>query len=122
MGSYLKQLSSKTSAASEFAYKHGSVYYKNLLENNKQYIDPEPTVQKCQELSKKLFYTRLASIPGRYESFWKEIDYMKNAVKRRQDLTVEDLGVGLLFAAECYAWFCVGEIVGRGFTLTGYYP
>ncbi|KAI5082990.1 hypothetical protein GOP47_0002733 [Adiantum capillus-veneris] len=122
MGSYLKQLSSKASTTSQFAYKHGSAYYKSLLENNKQYIAPEPTVQKCQELSKQLFYTRLASIPGRYEALWKEVDYLKNAVKKRQDLTVEDLGVATLFAAECYAWFCVGEIVGRGFTFTGYYP
>ncbi|KAH7365614.1 hypothetical protein KP509_18G037600 [Ceratopteris richardii] len=120
--SYLKQLSGKACAASQFVSKHGSAYYKNLLENNKQYIAPEPTVQKCQELSKQLFYTRLASIPGRYESFWKEVDYLKNAAKKRDDLTVEHLGVGLLFAAECYAWFCVGEIVGRGFTFTGYYP
>jgi F-type H+-transporting ATPase subunit g len=24
------------------------------------------------------------------------------------------------FAAELYAWFCIGEIVGRGGSLTGY--
>lgn len=24
------------------------------------------------------------------------------------------------FAAEVFAWFCVGEIVGRGFSLSGY--
>lgn len=24
------------------------------------------------------------------------------------------------FAAEVFAWFCVGEIIGRGFTLSGY--
>lgn len=62
------------------------------------------------------------SIPGRYETFWKEVDCVKNMIKKRQDVTVEDLGVAFLFTAECYAWFCVGEIVGRGFTLTGYYP
>jgi F-type H+-transporting ATPase subunit g len=60
MASYVKQLSSKANVASEFVYKHGSSYYKKLLENNKQYIAPEPTVQKCQELSRQLFYTRLA--------------------------------------------------------------
>jgi len=46
--------------ASKFVAKHGSSYYKQLLENNKQYIVDPPTVEKCQELSKKLFYTRLA--------------------------------------------------------------
>jgi F-type H+-transporting ATPase subunit g len=25
-----------------------------------------------------------------------------------------------LFGVELYAWFCVGEIAGRGFTITGY--
>lgn len=122
MGSYLKQLSSKANVASQYVNKHGSAYYRNLLDTNKQYIAPEPTVQKCQELSKQLFYTRLASIPGRYDAFWKEVDSLKSVVKKRQDVTVEDLGVAFLFTAECYAWFCVGEIVGRGFTLTGYYP
>ena len=29
-------------------------------------------------------------------------------------------GTYALFAAEVYAWFCVGEIAGRGFTFGGY--
>ena len=62
------------------------------------------------------------SIPGRVDHFRKEVDFLKNLAKNRQDVTVEDMGVAFLFTAECYAWFCVGEIIGRGFTLTGYYP
>tara|TARA_B100000768_G_scaffold177638_1_gene192118 strand:- start:886 stop:1059 length:174 start_codon:yes stop_codon:yes gene_type:complete len=30
------------------------------------------------------------------------------------------VGTAALFAGEVYAWFCVGEIVGRGGGLTGY--
>jgi len=30
------------------------------------------------------------------------------------------VGASAVFAAEVYAWFCVGEIVGRGGKLTGY--
>ena len=30
------------------------------------------------------------------------------------------VGTAALFSAEVYAWFCVGEIVGRGGGLTGY--
>ncbi len=60
MASLVRQLQSKAAVATEIAAKHGSSYYKQLLENNKQYIQSEPTVQKCQELSKQLFYTRLA--------------------------------------------------------------
>ncbi|MDA9097693.1 ATP synthase subunit g [bacterium] len=30
------------------------------------------------------------------------------------------VGTAALFTTEVYAWFCVGEIVGRGGGLTGY--
>ncbi|KAF2304037.1 hypothetical protein GH714_026625 [Hevea brasiliensis] len=122
MASKLQQLQSKACQASKFLSKHGTAYYKQLLEQNKQYIQEPPTVEKCNLLSKQLFYTRLASIPNRYESFWKELDYMKNLWKNRQELKVEDAGIAALFGLECFAWFCAGEIVGRGFTFTGYYP
>lgn len=61
------------------------------------------------------------SIPGRNEAFWKELDYVKQLWKHRQELKVEDVGIVSLFGLECFAWFCAGEIVGRGFTFTGYY-
>ena len=61
------------------------------------------------------------SIPGRYESFWKELDGVKHIWRNRKELKVEDAGIAALFGLELYAWFCVGEIVGRGFTFTGYY-
>ncbi|KAK1266595.1 hypothetical protein QJS04_geneDACA002544 [Acorus gramineus] len=122
MASRLRQLQSKACQASQFMSKHGSSYYKQLLENNKQYIQNPPTVEKCNELSKQLLYTRLASVPGRYESFQKELDSVKQIWKKRQELKVEDAGIVALFGLECFAWFCAGEIVGRGFTFTGYYP
>ena len=61
------------------------------------------------------------SIPVRYESFWKELDGMKHIWRNRKDIKVEDVGIAALFGLELYAWSCVGEIVGRGFTFTGYY-
>ncbi|OMO91630.1 ATPase, F0 complex, subunit G, mitochondrial [Corchorus olitorius] len=121
MASKLQQLQSKASQASKFVSKHGTAYYKQLLEQNKQYIQEPPTVEKCNELSKQLFYTRLASVPGRYESLKKELDYAKNLWKNRKELKVEDAGIAALFGLECFAWFCAGEIIGRGFTFTGYY-
>ncbi|GLU10019.1 hypothetical protein SLE2022_268480 [Rubroshorea leprosula] len=121
MASKLQQLQSKACQASKFVSKHGTAYYKQLLEQNKQYIQEPPTVEKCNELSKQLFYTRLASIPGRYDSFWKELDYVKSLWRNRGELKVEDAGIATLFGLECFAWFCAGEIVGRGFTFTGYY-
>ncbi|XP_073034336.1 uncharacterized protein [Primulina eburnea] len=122
MASKLRQVQAKVLQASQFVAKHGSAYHKQLLEQNKQYIVDPPTVEKCNELAKQLFYTRLASIPGRTESFWKELDYVKNMWKNKQELKVEDAGIAALFGLECFAWFCAGEIIGRGFTFTGYYP
>ncbi|KAI3850671.1 hypothetical protein MKW98_030731, partial [Papaver atlanticum] len=78
------------------------------------------TIEKCNELSKQLFYTRLASIPGRTETFWKEVNHVKGLWKNRQDLKVEDAGIAAIFGLEVFCWFCAGEIVGRGFTFTGY--
>ncbi|KAK8503108.1 hypothetical protein V6N13_025868 [Hibiscus sabdariffa] len=122
MASKLQQLQSKACQASKYVARNGTAYYKQLLEENKHYIQEPATVEKCNELSKQLFYTRLASIPGRTESFWKELDYVKNLWKNKSELKVEDASIAALFGLECFAWFCAGEIVGRGFTFTGYYP
>ncbi|KAG9158891.1 hypothetical protein Leryth_025031 [Lithospermum erythrorhizon] len=122
MASKLQQLQVKARQASQLVSTHGSTYYKQLMEQNKKYVQEPATVEKCNELSKQLFYTRLASIPVRYEAFWKEVDYVKHVWKNRHDLKVEDAAIAALFGLECFAWYCAGEIVGRGFTFTGYYP
>jgi F-type H+-transporting ATPase subunit g len=51
---------------------------------------------------------------------WKELDHLKVKLTHRNDLELEDLGISLLFVVECYGWFCMGEIIGRGGTITGY--
>ncbi|XP_042001123.1 uncharacterized protein LOC121750619 [Salvia splendens] len=122
MAARLQQLQSKACQAKQYVTKHGTTYYKQLMEQNKQYVKEPATVETCSELSKQLFYTNLASIPRRTETFWKEIDHVKNMWRQRQDVKVEDVGIAALFGLECFAWFCAGEIVGRGFTITGYYP
>lgn len=121
MASKLPLLQSKAAEASKFFSKHACTYYKQLMEKNKQYIQDPPTAETCKLLSKQLFYTRLASIPGRYQSFWKELDSLKELAKTRHDWKTEDFGIAALFGLECYAWFCAGEIVGRGNTITGYH-
>ncbi|GAA0160453.1 ATP synthase [Lithospermum erythrorhizon] len=122
MASKLQQLQVKARQASQFVTSHGCAYYKQMMEQNKHYVQQPPTIEKCDELAKQLLYTRLASIPGRYESFWKEVDCVKNLWKNKHELKVEDAGIAALFGLECFAWYCAGEIVGRGFTVTGYYP
>ncbi|CAI0377777.1 unnamed protein product [Linum tenue] len=65
MASKLHQLQSKACQATQFVSKHGTTYYKQLLEQNKQYIQQPATVEKCDELSKQLLYTRLARVVNR---------------------------------------------------------
>ncbi|MFS7991795.1 putative ATP synthase, F0 complex, subunit G [Helianthus anomalus] len=72
MASKLKQLQSKAGQASEFLSKHGSAYYKQLMEQNKQYVQEPTTVEKCNELSKQLFYTHLVRL-----TLW--IQYVTNS-------------------------------------------
>jgi len=67
------------------------------------------------------FLLIFCSIPLRYDSFWKELNHAKNTVKNWQDLKKENVGFAALFGLECFAWFWGGEVVGRGFTFTGYY-
>ncbi|GLU14365.1 hypothetical protein SLE2022_309410 [Rubroshorea leprosula] len=116
------QFATKSAAqASQFVTQSGPSFYKDLLERNKQYIRDPSNAEKCQLLAKQLFYTRLASIPGRYEAFWKELAELKNLLKNRQELNREKAGIAALFGLECLAWFCCGKIIGRGFTITGYH-
>ncbi|KAF4398611.1 hypothetical protein G4B88_013700 [Cannabis sativa] len=81
------------------------------------------TVDCCfllELMSKKFYKSEEGSIkiPNRCESFKKELEYVKQMWKNRQELKVEDAGIAALFGLECFAWFCAGEIVGRGFTFT----
>ncbi|KAF3450627.1 hypothetical protein FNV43_RR06716 [Rhamnella rubrinervis] len=118
MTSKLLQLQRSLAQLSQFVAKNGNPYYKQLLERNKHYIQEPPTVEKCQTLAKQLLYTRLASIPGRYESLQKEVYDLRQLMKNKEALKVENAGIAVLFGLECFAWFCAGEILGRGFTFT----
>lgn len=62
MASKLQQLKCKATQASQYVAKHGTAYHRQLLEQNKQYIQEPPTVEKCNLLAKQLFYTRLARL------------------------------------------------------------
>jgi F-type H+-transporting ATPase subunit g len=60
LASRLAQLQAKACEATRFVAKHGCAYQRSLVEKNKKYVVEPPTIEKCQELSKQLFYTRLA--------------------------------------------------------------
>ncbi len=43
-----------------------------------------------------------------------------SAVLHKPTQSVLQVGTQLLFVGEVYAWFCVGEVIGRGGSLSGY--
>eukprot|EP00850_Spirogloea_muscicola_P019918 SM000202S05889 [mRNA] locus=s202:236865:242057:+ [translate_table: standard] len=61
MAAYVRQLQGQASRASSLAAHHGGAWYRQLLERNKQYIAPDPSPDKVQELSRQLLFTTLAS-------------------------------------------------------------
>lgn len=120
MSAMLKNLQGQASKVQKLVSTHGTAAYKQLLERNKQYIVDGGDIGKANELTKQALFTHLASVPKRIEGATKEVETLRELWAKRGELTVGDVGVGALFVAEVYAWFVVGEIVGRGFTLTGY--
>lgn len=58
--------------------------------------------------------TTIASIPNRVETMSGEIKTLHT--KMTTDLTVAEVAVACAYVAELYAWFKVGECVGRGST------
>ena len=48
------------------------------------------------------------------------MEFVKQKWAQRADIPLAQYGTAAIFVAEAYAWFCVGEIAGRGFTMTGY--
>ena len=61
-----------------------------------------------------------AELPVRYAHMRREWAAVRDAARNWRELSLGEAGTAVAFGAECFAWFCVGEIVGRGGTLTGY--
>ncbi|PPD81357.1 hypothetical protein GOBAR_DD21705 [Gossypium barbadense] len=68
-----------------------------------------------------MHYLPKFDIPRRYEPFWKELDSLKEFLKTKEAWNIENASMAALIGVECYAWFFGGEIIGRGFTITGYH-
>lgn len=49
------------------------------------------------------------------------MESLKGLMKSKQEFNIENAGLIALFGLECFAWFCGGEIIGRGFKITGYH-
>lgn len=59
-------------------------------------------------------------IPVGLEECQREAHVLKGKWANVKDLPMTEVATYVGFAAEVYAWFCIGEIVGRGGSLTGY--
>ena len=50
----------------------------------------------------------------------REMAVVRGKAANWRELSLAEVGTAVAFSAECFAWFCVGEIVGRGGHITGY--
>lgn len=57
----LKPLTDAASRAGNLVSTHGSSAYKGMMESNKQFVADPATPEKAAELTKKAFYTQLAT-------------------------------------------------------------
>jgi hypothetical protein len=88
LGSKLAQLQGKVCEATRFAAKHGCAYQKSLLEKNKQYVVQPATVEKCQELSKQLFCTRIARCDSPLPIYPSRSPYMTASSRSHADCSM----------------------------------
>eukprot|EP00884_Botryococcus_braunii_P005539 jgi/Botrbrau1/14987/Bobra.0018s0087.1 len=104
--------------AATYVGKEVSTRYDKLLKDNAQYVVKDKAA--ADKLLRQWFFTRLSGIPAIAEECQHEWGALKGKWAARRELAVEEAGTYLLFVGELGAWFVVGEIVGRGFTFSGY--
>jgi len=94
--------------------------YDEAMRANARYVVRD--VDAARALPKQLLYTSLAKIPEIAASVARDARACQTlaANARAGELEVRTAFAWTAFACELYAWFCVGEIVGRGGKLTGY--
>lgn len=118
----LANLASKVSSAVQPAAQRvekevGSRYAK-LIEANKQYVVKDQATADL--LLKQWYYTKLARIPDGITHAKSEVAVLQKKWAQRGELPLKEVGTYAMFVGELYAWFVVGEIAGRGFTLVDY--
>ncbi|KAL6773860.1 hypothetical protein ACKKBG_A22795 [Auxenochlorella protothecoides x Auxenochlorella symbiontica] len=92
--------------------------YDGLLSKNSEYVVKDP--EQASKLLKQYTFTKLASIPEGIATCKKEAAAARHRLGQWRDLPVTEAAMYAGFAAEVFAWFCVGEIVGRGGNVAGY--
>merc|ERR1711985_60921 len=102
----MKSTKSLAEVASKTVGSKVTQQYAKVMEANAKYV--------LEDKSK------LAEMPAYTAQATKEWNMTKAKLSGWRELNASEAATGLLFAGEIFAWFCVGEYVGRGFSLTGY--
>ena len=122
MAARIQQVVSKAKAAVQPAYttarKELVKQYDDLMAKNSQYVVKD--AEKADKLLKQYTFTQLSRIPRGIEICKEEAAAARKRLGEWREMPVTEAAVYAGFAAEVFAWFCVGEIIGRGFTLSGY--
>jgi len=92
--------------------------YERTMSANAQYVVKDEAAAKV--LGRQFIYTNLARVPGALKHAKVEFEQVRAMGRDARELDVKTVAIGAAFAFEVYAWFCVGEIIGRGGKLTGY--
>ena len=94
--------------------------YEKTMAANAEYVVRDPA--RAKRLGREFVYTNLARLPRAIEAATAEAAAARATAARARagEADVATIGTAVVFAAEVYAWFCVGEIGGRGGKLTGY--
>ncbi|KAK9862907.1 hypothetical protein WJX84_003120 [Apatococcus fuscideae] len=88
------------------------------MKKNSQYVVKDP--EAAEKLLKQYMFTTLSRIPTGISHCQQEYQQVSKKLAQGSHINMTEAGTYALFAAEVYAWFCVGEIAGRGFTFGGY--
>jgi F-type H+-transporting ATPase subunit g len=87
---------------------------------NQAPLRPSSLLTPSLPLSLCLFLFLQSRIPAGIDQCQKEADFVKKRFAIWKELSATEAGMYVAFGAELFAWFCVGEIVGRGGSINGY--
>ena len=110
---------SKAKAAVDPAAKFASTHFEAMIQKNKEYIVTDPVAKS--KLGKQFVFSHLATVPQEFKAASSEWQALKTKFEKSwQNITMAEYGTYALFVGEAYAWFCVGDIMGRGFRFIDY--
>ncbi|KAG7667195.1 hypothetical protein NADE_003008 [Nannochloris sp. 'desiccata'] len=115
----LQQVASKAKAAAEPLYKvareQSVKQYDNLMAKGADYVVKDKAA--ADKLLKQWFFTNLSRVPSEIAQAKQEATMWRGRLSQFSELPMATYAG---FVAEVYAWFAIGEIIGRGGTLSGY--